>query len=260
MKHLARFFLLALFSMAFANFALAEIASDLPKRLQAEIDEFKKDLETLRGEALIGAADRLTGSGISNPALYKIVEAKTKTLITEHDTNPKNDVIANELNAVIRALGSMSPNAHDIIHGLVETAHSRGIRNRAVRLYPKLPWFEKRNKIMQNPDSYQPGQDLMTYRYLNLLSSDDYSIGRWGLEELDRRRGAEAPVYVKMREILARDKSNIKDETHLDYLAWICKLLGRYDAANSTELLKSIQDDPQDNKFFKKLKKYAKVK
>ncbi|MDO8342178.1 MAG: hypothetical protein Q7T48_03170 [Cellvibrio sp.] len=233
--------------------------SDLSSRLQAELDTYKQEIATLRGEALIKSADLITGSGLSDPALYSVVEAKTKSLISEHEAKPKDNVVADELNSLIRALGSMSKNSRDLIIGLVESSSSRGIRNRAHRLHPKLDWFAQRNNIMQKADSYQPGQDLMTHRYLNLLADSDYTFGRWALEELDRRGGAEPIVYKKMGEILARDKFAIKNAVHLDYLAWICKLLSRYDATNSAELLKSIQNDPSKDKYMKKLKKYVKI-
>lgn len=232
---------------------------DLSARLQAEIETFKTEIETLRGEALIGAADRLTGSGLSDPALYLVVEAKTQALISEHAAHPGRKATAEELNAMIRALGSMGTQSRELIVGLVASSSSNGVRNRAHRLHPKLDWFARRNAIMQKPDFYRPGQELMTHRYLNLLASDDYSMGRWGLEELGRRGGAEPEVYAKMREILAREKSTIKGGVHLDYLAWICKLLSTYDASNSAELLESIRNDPRNDKNFKKLKKYAKA-
>jgi hypothetical protein len=233
--------------------------SDLQSRLQVELDTYKQEVETLRGEQLIKSADLITGSGLSDPALYAVVEAKTKLLISEHEAKPKDKVVAEELNSMIRALGSISKDSRDLIVGLVESSSSRGIRNRAHRLHPKLDWFAQRNAIMQKADTYQPGQDLMTHRYLNLLVDSDYTYGRWALEELDRRGGAEPIVYKKMGEILARDKSAIKNAVHLDYLAWICKLLSRYDATNSADLLKSIQNDPSSDKNFKKLKKYVRI-
>lgn len=247
------------FFFAFCCVTYTQAASDLPARLQIEIDSFKKEIETLRGPALIGSADRLTGTGLSDPALSAVVETKTKLLMSEHASNPKDKTIAEELSTLIRTLGSMNPNSRDVFAGLVETSKSRGVRERALRLPAQLDWYARRNSIMQKPDFYQPGQDLMSHRYLNLLASGDSTMARWGMEELDRRRGAEQVVYVKMREILTQEKESIKDAVHLDYLAWICKLLGRYDAANSAELLKSIQNDPRNDKFFKKLKKYAKV-
>lgn len=233
--------------------------NDLQSRLDAELAAYKQQIETLGGEQLIKSADLITGSGLSDPALYAVVEAKTKLLISEHQANPKNKVVAEQLNALIRTLGSMSKNSRDLIIGLVESSSSRGIRNRAHRLHPKLDWFAQRNLVMQQTDTYQPGQDLMTHRYLNLLSSNDYTFGRWALEELDRRGGAEPIVYKKMGEILTREKHAIKNDVHLDYLAWICKLLSRYDSVASADILKSIQNDPAKDRNFKKLKKYAKI-
>lgn len=233
------------------------VENDLPSRLQAEADQFKQDIETLRGQQLIDAADLLTGTGLTDQALYETVKAKTTSLISEHEAMPKEKLIAEELNAMMRAMGSMNIESSSIIVGLVDSSTSRGVRNRAHRLHPKLQWFAQRNAIMQKPDYYKPGQDLMTHRYINLLTSNDSTMGRWALEEIDRRRGAEKAVYSKMREILEKDKESIKDDTHLDYLAWICKLLGRYDRNDSATLLQSIQNDKRNDKYFKKLKKHS---
>jgi hypothetical protein len=238
----------------------AQVAkNDLQARLQEETAIFKQEIESFRGASLIKTADLLTGSGLSDSDLYAVVEAKTKLLISEHDAKPKDKVVAEELNALIRALGSMGTASRELIAGLVESSGSSGIRNRAHRLHPKLDWFAKRNAIMQKPDTYQSGQDLMTHRYLNLLMSDDNVFGRWAMEEMARRGGAEPIVYDKMREILAQEKTSIKSDIHLDYLAWICKLLSQYDAANSAELLNSIKNNPAKDKNAKKLKKYVKI-
>ena len=91
------------------------------------------------------------------------------------------------------------------------------------------------------------------------MADDDYAYGCWAMEEMGRRGGAEQVVYDKMREILAQEKSTIKNNVHLDYLAWICKLLSQYDATNSAELLNSIKNDPAEDKSTKKLKKYVKI-
>lgn len=250
---------LSVFSLMLCCIGVQAATNDLPARLQTEVNTFKTEIETLRGQQLIAVADRLTGTGLSDPGLYAVVEAKTKLLISEHEANPKDKTVAEELNSMIRTLGSMGTSSRDMIAGLVKSSKSRGVRERALRLQSQMDWYVQRNTIMQKTDLYQPGQDLMTYRYLNLLTSGDPAMGRWGMEELERRKGAEPVVYDKMREILAAEKSAIKDGVHLDYLAWICKLLVRYDAANSTELLKSIQNDPGQDRNIKKLKKYAKI-
>lgn len=260
MKHFNKFLMGVIFVFSSLAFAQEQGATnDLAARLQAEIATFKNDIATQRGDRLIDTADLLTGAGLSDAQLYSVVEAKTKELIAEHEAKPRDKIVAEELNAMIRALGSMNPASKDIIVNLVESSSSRGIRNRAHRLHPKLSWFAHRNMIMQKTDFYLPGQDLMAHRYINLLVDADYNYGRWAMEELDRRGGAEPVVYRKMAEILEQQKENIKSPAHLDYLAWITKILARYDSANSAELLKSIKNDPRKDKFFQKLKKYAKV-
>ena len=230
--------------------------SDLQEKLQAEVDGYIAKVGTLRGDRLIQTADLITGAGLSDARLYSAVESKVNALVDEHQTNPKGKMIAKELNAMMRALGSMDPKSKEIISNLLENSTSRGIRNRAVRLLPKLNWFAKRNKVMQKPDFYQPGQDLMTYRYLNLITSDDPQISRWGAEEINRSGGAEQVVFRKMAEIIDQQKLNIRNDIHLDSLAWFCKILRKFDLSNSRELLNSIRNNPSTHK---KLKKYSKV-
>jgi hypothetical protein len=259
MVYMKKCYFFVLLAFALVCYVPQTFANDMAERLQTEVDEFKKAIESSRGAPLISAADLLTGTGLSDLSLYAIVEEKTKSLIAMHKSHPKDNAIAEEVAAMIRAMASMNTQSHNLIVDLVQSSSSRGLRNRAHRLAPKLNWFEKRNKIMQIPDSYQPGQDLMTHRYLNLLASGDYTLGRWALEEIERRGGAEPTVYEKMREILNRDKSSIQNDIHLDYLAWICKLLSRYDAAGSRELLSSIENDPSKNKQIRKLKKYINI-
>lgn len=246
-------------SCAAPSFAQPAPRNDLAGRLEQERNEFKQLIETQRGPGLIQVADTLTGAGLSDETLYAAVNAKTQLLMAEHAADPKNDGVEEELNAMIRALGSMSVKSRDLIDGLVTSSTSRGVRNRALRLSSKLYWFEQRNAIMQKPEFYQPGQDLMSHRYLNLLTSSDWQNGRWAMEEIERRKGAEAVVYQKMREILEAQKSAIKSDLHLDYLAWICKLLSRYDAVNSNAVLLAIKNDPAKDSQTKKLKKWVKI-
>lgn len=247
----------AFFTTAFAQEPEAATTQDLPGRLQAELDTYKNQIETLRGQPLIDVADLITGSGLNDSTLYVAVETKLNSLIAEHRAKPKDKLVAEEVNAMMRTLGSMNLKSEAVINNLLQTSTSRGIRNRAVRLLPKLVWFHERNLLMQKPDFYEPGQDLMTHRYLNLIISDDPRNSRWAAEEIYRRGGAEPVVYRKMAEILAQQQLAIKDDVHLDSLAWFCKILATYDAANSAELLSSIRTNPRTDK---KLKKYAKVK
>lgn len=184
--------------------------NDLAARLLNERNDLKKIIESERGTTLMQAADIITGSGLSDPELYAAVEQKAKILIAEHKADPENDVVANELNDVMRALGAMNLSSKDLIEPLIKGATSRGVRERALRLVPKLYWYQQRNLVMQKAEFYEPGQDLMTHRYINLLVSDDPTFGRWALEELTRRGGTrDSIVYKKMGEILQAQKANI---------------------------------------------------
>ncbi|HEY6529509.1 MAG TPA: hypothetical protein VIZ65_12510 [Cellvibrionaceae bacterium] len=233
---------------------------DLAAKLLDERNTLKKLVESERGTTLMHTADIIAGSGLSDAELYAAVESKTKMLVAEHKADPKNDVVANELNDMMRAMGSMNVNSKDLVSSLIDGASSRGVRERALRLVPKLSWYEHRNRVMQNPEFYEPGQDLMSHRYINLLLSEDPTFGRWALEELTRREGAkDSIVYKKMNEILQAQKTNIKSDDHLDFLAWICKTLRRYDVANSAVVLNSISNDTSKDKNMRKLKKYVKI-
>ncbi|MES2822381.1 MAG: hypothetical protein V4732_02180 [Pseudomonadota bacterium] len=227
--------------------------ADLDERLRIETEGFIKDISTLGGENLIKTADLILGSGISNKELYTAVDDKVTKNYQEHMNNPKDDIIAQELNSLIRALASIGPQAKEVIMRLDESK-SRGIRERAVRLLPKLEWFSRRNSLMQKTDYYEQGQDLMTYRYLNLITSDDPVMRRYGAEEINRRGGAEAIVYKKMAERLEKDKGPIFGSVDIDAYAWFCRILRDYDSQNSSQLLSAITNDKT---VPKKIKKYT---
>lgn len=252
--------LLSVFSIVLCAFALtvnADVAnSDLAKRVEVETNDYIQKINTLRGQPLIDIADLISGSGLNDSKLYAAVEVKLNALEGEHTADPKNKLVAEELNAVMRALGSMGTKALTTVDRILNTSTSRGVRERAVRLQPKLGWYEQRDVIMQKTDSYAPGQDLMTYRFINLIVSDDPSNGRWAAEEIVRRNGAEPIVYRKMAEVLEKQYLDIKSDVHLDELAWFSKLLSRYDGANSKEILTTIKNNPATNK---KLVKYISI-
>ncbi len=257
MEKFLKIFGLVLFFFVFtANAEDINNASDLAKRIDAEINDYIQKIESLRGQPLIDAADLITGSGLNSPKLYTAVEAKLNLLESEHTADPKNKIVANELNSVMRTFGSMGSQASGSVDHILKTSTSKGVRERALRLLPKLSWFEQRNNLMQKPDFYKPGQDLMTYRFLNLIASNDPQNGRWAAEEIVRRNGAEPIVYQKIAEVLEQQYTNIKSDEHLDELAWFCKLLSRYDSQNSGQLLKTIKQNPVTNK---KLVKYIGV-
>lgn len=234
--------------------AQSAIAS-VEERIKAEIATFKEDIQTESSVKLITTADLITGSGLSDEALYKVVEARTKQAYEAHMANPKDKQLARDLNALVRAYASFGKSdSRDFIVNLVSTSKSRGVRNRAHRLHPKLYWFKKRNELMQDTTYYKEDQDLMTHRFMGLVKSEDPTLRRWAAEEIVRRGGTEEMVYTAMDEILKAEAGDIKSDMHLDSLAWFCKILARYDLENHKETLLSIQNDPKSHK---KLKKYA---
>ncbi len=255
MKKLLGVFGVVLFALSIVVNAEVE-SSDLAKRTEAETSGYLLKIESLRGQQLIDAADAISGSGLNDSKLYSVIEAKLNVLDAEHASDPKNKLVAEELNSVMRALGSMGAKASSTVDRILKTSSSRGVRERAVRLIPKLSWYEQRNAVMQKADYYAPDQDFMTHRFINLILSDDPSNGRWAAEEIVRHNGTQPIVYRKMAEVLEQQYLNIKSDVHLDELAWFCKLLSRYDGKDSAGVLTTIKQNPATNK---KLVKYISI-
>ena len=229
--------------------------SGLEERLTQEIARFEDGIENKQGPELIAEADLLTGRGFTDPNLYEVVEKRTKEEYARHLASPRDKQIARNLNSLVRAYGSFgNTDSQAFIQSLVSTAKSRGVRNRAHRLHPKLGWFKKRNELMQNKAYYNDDQKLMTHRFMGLILSNDYSYRRWGSEEINRLGGSEDIVYQAMANTLREEAKNIQNDLHLDSLAWFCKILARYDSANQKELLTMITSDKN---YHRKLRKYA---
>ncbi len=240
---------------SFVQAASSTMQSDLSERLRVEKEGFIKDISTQNAEGLINTADLISGSGLSDKDLYAAVENRINEKHQDFLSNPKNDTVAKEINALMRALASIDPKAGDFIQKMDEST-SRGIRERAVRLLPKLYWFGQRNALMQRTDFYEPGQNLMTYRLMNLIASDDPLMRRYGSEEINRRNGAEPIIYKKMAERLEKDRTVVNNSgaIAIDAYSWFCRILRDYDRQNSQPILSSIVNDPAINS---KIKKYA---
>ncbi len=246
---------IALFLTFLIVFFTKNVFADLNSLVEAEIEMFKDGIQNKFGHELIDLADLLTGTGLTDEKLFRLVEERTKSEYSAHLFSPRDKYVARNLNALVRAYASFGrEESRDFIVDLVDTSNSRGVRNRAHRLHPKLDWFKQRNKLMQNRNYYKEGQDLMTHRYMSLVKSSDSRMRRWAAEEIKRRGGTEQIVYLAMGEILKEEGKNIRSNVHLDALAWFCRILAKYDTENHKELLLAIQ---KDSGYHKKLQKYA---
>ncbi|PCJ97572.1 MAG: hypothetical protein COA42_24525, partial [Alteromonadaceae bacterium] len=203
----------------------------LSKAREAEINDFSQRLKSETGAALLATADLITGSGISDLGLLKEVEVVLDKVFTKHVSNRKKDKrVAEELHRLLRTHASFgSPTSLNYINKTINQT-KKAVRTRARRLKPKVSWFKERNSIMQQADHYEALQHIMTHRYINLILSNNYSVRRWGLEELSRQENAEPIVFETMRKVLKNEMLQIQNDLHLDSLAWICKTLARSDA------------------------------
>ncbi len=229
--------------------------ADLETLLSDEIKAFKNGLEVKQDIELIALADLLSGSGISDDELYSVVEERTRNEYAKHISNPRDKQVAKNFNALMRAYGSFGKlESSEFIISVVSSSKSRGVSNRAHRLHPKLGWFKRRNELMQNKAYYKEGQDLMTHRFMGLINDSDPSMRRWASEEIKRRGGTEGVVYSAMANTLKEEGKNIKSASHLDSLAWYCKILAKFSPQEHGDLLLEIQSG---GGYHKKLKKYA---
>ena len=243
-------------SILLSVFSCSAIANDLDERLKNEVDAYILQINSLSGKELIAAADLITGSGVSDSRLFDVVEKKVTALFEQHKSTPRDKDVARELSAMLRTMGAMSNQSEALIQRILSEAKSRGVRNRAKRMLPKLSWFMRRNEVMQNAAPYQEGQDIMTHRFFNLVVSDDPTLNRWAAEEMFRRGGSEPVVYKAMAEKVSKEMHAIKNDIHLDALAWFCKTLREYDLPNSAALLTTVSGHPNTHK---KLRKYSRI-
>ncbi|BCD97365.1 hypothetical protein [Marinagarivorans cellulosilyticus] len=227
---------------------------DLRNKEQA--DQYLTELNRAQGAALIDIANKISGSGVVTPELTATLKAKTASLLAANIEYAKNKDTARELNAVMRAYGAMgySAEAERLIQKVLDTSPSRGVRNRAVRLIPKLHWFSERNSIMKSMMYYKPEQAIETHRLMALLSSDSPIFRRYGAEELNRQGGADSEAYALMAKILEKDKY-VQSGDALDAMAWYAKVLSIYAKSDYRDLLLAIKNDKAVSK---KLRKYTK--
>ena len=221
--------------------------------LDQELQQYIDQVTTLRGKELIAAADIISGAGRTDPALYDAVESKLTELKELHYADKKNKLLSREVNSLMRTLGSISPKSSTIISELLEGSHSRGIRNRAVRLLPKLSWYDSRNEIMMKSVDFDNGDNLMAYRFYNLVDSELATMVRWASEEIARRKGTEQFVYDRMYDVINKHYKT-QNPVMLDAVAWNCKIVKLYDTQQATQILNPII---AGGGYHKKINKYC---
>lgn len=232
-------------------------SDNLKTRLQNELDGFYKAIQENTGSSLIVTADKISGAGLDDDKLFKLVDKKLNELLKQHLATPKNNEISLQINALLRSYVS-SGKKESLIWAdrLLNESKSRGVRNRALRIKNKLSWYQQRNAIMQNPEYYAPSQELMTHRFLNLLNSEDLPLARWGAEEIGRNGGSEAVVFDHMRAYVDSNARKTLTNLELDLIAWYCKTLKKFDLEKSKALLQGLSGDKS---VHKKIRKYARI-
>lgn len=222
-----------------------------------EIDRYLTDLQADDRSVMMEAIYRIGASGLSDTRLFDAVEQQLIATHSESLESPKDKAIAEEVGHLMRALASSGKQKYSATFSkLLDEGRTRSIRNRAKSSIEKLSWYASRNATMQNMAKHVEGQSIWTTRFINLLTSPDPVMQRYGAEELNRFGSADDATISVIAQQLDAGLAALPDadKTQQNIIAWYCRLLGKYAKAEYGEKLTTISED---SSIPKKIRRHA---
>lgn len=234
----------------------ATAQQDLEELHRAEVDHYIGALNTTDLNQIAVTADLISGSGVSAPQLFDVVNNDILEFHQQQLQDSRNKPLAKAMDSLLRALASSGDSSYTTtFNKVLNESKSRMSRNRAKQGLSKVSWYKSRNQIMQEMNNHQPGQTLESTRFLNLLSDNSPIYNRYAAEELYRRGSAEPVVLKKIAANLQRDRDKNLDGVELDAAAWYCRVLGKLGKEDYRGLIESLASDSSAHK---KLRKHCK--
>lgn len=194
------------------------------------------------------AADTFAWMGISDPALFDIIE---KQLLDEHEAAQYDRGDKNRVARYIRSLGfSGQPKYASTIGRFTQ---SMTYERYAKAALADLPHYQKWNPVISNRASFDSRYSDDVNRIMNMLRSDDLLLKEIGAKRIFFQHKDEVLLEMLAEEVRANYRST--DRRYSDSIAWMFKGLGRSGDTKYIPLLQEALANAPD----KKIRKYAEV-
>ena len=243
--HLVLFVITMLSGMAFSE--------GISNPFMEEIDAYKAGINSESYGTITRTAKQISASGLTNTSLFDNIE---KVLLDFHQkqiASSKDESLVNPAIALMRALGSSGNDKYAVtLNMILDESPSRASRNRAKHVLGKIPWYRRRNAIMQDLANHNPDQSLQSTRFINLLTSGDYIFQRYAAEEIYRMGNAEPVVMELMASDLKKGASGEQGKLHVDTMAWYCRVLAKVARTEYHNFIQGLADDKNTHRKIKR--------
>ena len=231
------------------------IADNVDEQIARETNTYIAELISSDNDKIAATANVISASGLSNAELFDVVEKTTLDYHQKQLVDKEYPELEQVTVSLIRALGSSGNNKYaPTLQKIQEDSSVRKYRKRAKHTLAKMPWYKKRNTIMQNLTNHKSGQELMSTRFLNLINYKDYIFNRYAAEEMYRQNYFSLVVLDAMANKLKQGAQGSDEKVQISTMAWYCRVLIR---SKKQEYDGFVQDLISDTGTHKKIKKHC---
>ena len=239
--------------MAISMLVATVWAQDVDSLIQQEIESYITGLQSSNLSQVASTAEKVSGSGINDDRLYKVVAEQLDKYHQQQLTNPKNESLVPVMKGLIRALASSGKYEYRFtLDRILSESKSRVSRRLAKHVGPKMLWYKQRNEIMGDMAGHVEGQSLFVTRFLNLLTHQDQTFNRYGYEELYRQGEADKVLTDYMMDKLEADSRSASGGVQIDILAWYCRTVIKLDKPGYSLRVQALVDDKSVHKKLRK--------
>ncbi|GGB80917.1 hypothetical protein GCM10011352_03280 [Marinobacterium zhoushanense] len=197
---------------------------------------------------------RLQWSGLSDPALYDVIEQR---LLAHQQTDDR--ALAGLMAHHARALGYSGNEKYRPTLALVsEQASDSKLRSHAKRALGDLSAFSGWWALLPGQPTPAPGQSIESATYMQMLNTDNVFVQRLAARAIFHERIADAGLLKRSAELIQEKYLDVgMDGETEDTIAWLCKAIGQNAAAQYRSFLADVAEKSPSRKVAKYARSYV---
>lgn len=200
--------------------------------------------------------NRLQWSGLSDPALFDVVE---KRLLEHYNQDNPNGHLISLMSFHARALGySGNEKYRSTLAEVAQNATDNKVRKHAKKALSDLTrWAQWLATLPQNV-SVEAGQSIEVATYLHMLNVDNAFVQRLAARAIFHEKQRDKALIAKAVELIrARYLETGLDGETEDTIAWLCKAIGVAGSSDEQAFLAQVAENSPSPKIAKYAGKYS---
>ncbi len=231
---------------------VAQVQAEGGSAFQAEMDEFKKVMESGHYTKIKNAYDDLQWSGISSPEVYDPLEK----LVLDSYKGADSGKDAEKLSWLVKGL-ALSGNAKymDTLNLVLANSSSGKVKKHTNKAIDRLPKYKVWNEVIAKGIAQASEDGLNELRIGNMLSSGDYYLIRAAAKRIHFEYFDNSKLVNQAADTLRTIYPDASESIEVDAAAWLCKALGASEDESQQALLQEVAKKAKSGKVRKHAKK-----